>query len=563
VRARRGGTPSPLPIAILVAFAVPSAASALPPPTDSAEDVAAEPPVPDAADPQGDAAAEADAAGADEDEISRFYLPPLPFYQETTASSGFRLFFPLYYETWDDRAREHALGVLPFYWRWRGPDELHETDVVLGLYWRYRRPERFTDVAGPLYVSRTTDGYDVGLPPLFMVGADAETDYQILGLYFWRFASETSTFALAPPFYYYRAPARLAYGVAPLVFGGETDGAGYATLLGLLWHLYDDRTGASTSVVPPLFVDIDENGDWTAGVAPVLFFGGGEDSAHFTLFPAFHYAQDGEKWRFITPVAWYQDDPENDTSGGGALLYHWWNEGPSYFRTLAPVWFSWGNDDTGEHNDVIGPVYHGSTPVSSDWVGFPFWWDFHQYEKSRSFGFMPLFFHHTSLYEERSTTWVFPSFEYSEWPRTGPDPEGWAFNLHPIVYVGADGEDSHQVVFPIWWNFDSPDSRTTIGFPLWWDFVDRTDGSRFWTAFPLVWHSSDPDSSLTVAVNTVYTEERQSDGTESWHFHFIPLFDVGRARPEDLSWSILYGLAGYERRGIYERIQIFWLPIEI
>ena len=203
----------------------------------------------------GDGAADPGGATGPE-EPSYLYFPPIPFYQETTSSTGLRLFFPLYFEQWDDEVQEHSLGVLPFYWRWRGPDELHETDVVLGLYWRYRRPDRFTDVAGPLYVSRTADGYDVGLPPLFMVGADAESSYQILALYFWRFAWETGVFALAPPFYYYQEGRKLRYGLPPLLFGGQDGPEGYSIFFPLFWHFFDESTDSSTTVIPPLLVDL-------------------------------------------------------------------------------------------------------------------------------------------------------------------------------------------------------------------------------------------------------------------------------------------------------------------
>jgi len=492
-------------------------------------------------------------------EVSRFYLPPLPFYQETTPTSGFRLFFPVYFETWDDTANDHTLGVLPFYWRWRGGDELHETDVVAGLYWRYRRPDRFTDVAGPLYVSRTAEGYDVGLPPLFLVGDDGENNYQVLALYFWRFAWPTGEFALAPPFYWWREGRSSRYGLPPLLFGGTDDDEGYSVFFPAFWHFYDGD--ASTTVIPPLFVDLEENGDWSAGIAPILFFGGGPDSTHFTLAPLVHYARDAESMRVVTPLAWYAEGPAS--RGWGALLYHQWDEGPEWFRAAAPVWWAWGNEETGTRRDLVLNVYHGTDPISSDWVVFPFWWDFHDLEKNRLFGFLPLFLHDTSLAEDRHTTWVFPTFQYSEWPQTGAEAPGWAFNMHPLIYIGTEGEDHHEVVFPVWWSFSDAADRATVAFPLFWDFEDYAASSRFWTFFPLVWRDEDPDGTFTLALNSLYTTERHADGTEGWHFHFIPLFDFGRDRPEDVEWSVLYGLFGYERRGPYARIKVFWLPFEI
>jgi hypothetical protein len=263
----------------------------------------------------------------------------------------------------------------------------------------------------------------------------------------------------------------------------------------------------------------------------------------------------------ITPLGWYRDT--GDGYGGGALLYHQWDEGTRWFRTLAPFWFAWGDEETGARRDLALNVYHASDPVSSDWVVFPFWWDFHDFQENRLFGFFPVFLRDTSLYEDRHTTWVFPTFQYSEWPRTGAEPEGWEFNMHPIVYVGTEGDDHHEVVFPIWWSFSDRDSRTSVGFPLFWDFENRADRSRFWTFAPLVWHDEDRQGSFTLVVNSLYTSTVNPDGTEGWHFHFIPLFDFGRPRPEDVSWSVLYGLVGYDRRGADERLKILWLPFTI
>jgi hypothetical protein len=196
-------------------------------------------------------------------------------------------------------------------------------------------------------------------------------------------------------------------------------------------------------------------------------------------------------------------------------------------------------------------------------VVFPFWWDFNDLERNRTFGFMPLFMHDTSLYEDRHTTWVAPTFQYSEWPQTGAEPPGWSFSMHPLIYIGTSGEDHHEVVFPIWWNFYDEESRTTLALPLFLDLEDYAEKSRFWTFFPLVWHDEDPEGSFTLAVNTIYTTTVNDDGSEGWHFHFIPLFDFGRERPEDVDWSILYGLVGYERRGEYERMKLFWIPFGI
>ena len=60
-------------------------------------------------------------------------------------------------------------------------------------------------------------------------------------------------------------------------------------------------------------------------------------------------------------------------------------------------------------------------------------------------------------------------------------------------------------------------------------------------------------------LNTFYTRGRGPE-TGSWHFHFIPLFDVGPSRIRTtIDWNILYGLIGYKRVGRNRTLKLFWL----
>ena len=43
----------------------------------------------------------------------------------------------------------------------------------------------------------------------------------------------------------------------------------------------------------------------------------------------------------------------------------------------------------------------------------------------------------------------------------------------------------------------------------------------------------------------------------------LPVFSYARPRPEDVSWNVLFGLAGYRRAGTHRQIRVFWIPINI
>jgi hypothetical protein len=68
------------------------------------------------------------------------------------------------------------------------------------------------------------------------------------------------------------------------------------------------------------------------------------------------------------------------------------------------------------------------------------------------------------------------------------------------------------------------------------------------------------------AVLNTYYERRDQPGRKSWQFHFFPLLALGRGergKESDRFWSLFYGLAGYERRGQYRRVKVFWIPFNL
>ena len=52
------------------------------------------------------------------------------------------------------------------------------------------------------------------------------------------------------------------------------------------------------------------------------------------------------------------------------------------------------------------------------------------------------------------------------------------------------------------------------------------------------------------------------DGGTDWEFHFFPAFSFGHS-PTGHWWNVLYGLAGYTRRGNLVKVRALWIPITL
>ncbi len=131
-----------------------------------------------------------------EPEINRFIIPP--YYQEIRGPVKLQLVFPLfYYRKRTGEGSRTDLGVLPFYWRYRGE---HETaDVIFPFYWKFRGPNFKTDIVLQTHFNRSDHGYNFGFSPFVLFGKDTRDDstYQIVPPLFWRFSKGDSSFLLA------------------------------------------------------------------------------------------------------------------------------------------------------------------------------------------------------------------------------------------------------------------------------------------------------------------------------------------------------------------------------
>ena len=95
--------------------------------------------------------------------------------------------------------------------------------------------------------------------------------------------------------------------------------------------------------------------------------------------------------------------------------------------------------------------------------------------------------------------------------------------------------------------------------PFFWDFVDRD--SRATVGFPVYWRFSDRDSVNQLVGNVYYREKKLPSGLD-WEIHIFPAFSYGET-PDGHWWNVLYGLAGYTRRGNLVKMRTLWIPITL
>ena len=86
-------------------------------------------------------------------------------------------------------------------------------------------------------------------------------------------------------------------------------------------------------------------------------------------------------------------------------------------------------------------------------------------------------------------------------------------NLYPFLFLGRKYESTHTVVAPVFWDFASPKSRTTVGFPLYWRFADENLGVASCSPTPII-----TNGGWATALD--------------WEFHFFPAFSYGETPDE-------------------------------
>ncbi|MFC1642860.1 hypothetical protein ACFL5O_09295 [Myxococcota bacterium] len=467
----------------------------------------------------------------------RLVLPP--YYQETRGRYQLKTLFPLWVERtkpsltqpsvldraslygglyYNRRSAERADDVLfPLFWNWRDLKNRSRTTVVGPFVQRVAPGERDNWLL-PLYATgrRRHGGYTV-IPPLLTYTRSTEKGgFNLIGPAFcsWRGGPTCDA----------RTADDLDFGVVPFFFEGRNEQTYYRLITPLL-HYYrrSEKQESWTNVWGPIYrhhakrsVDAKLR-DWDMlHVFPLYYSLWGPGERHTTVLPFFHYGYQDDSWLFVNPLFLMGRGHKGEQTfvTWGYARYR----GRTELDMVTPLYWHYRDPDAGLDQKLLFPfLYSRTSPRESSHAFFPFWGHFKRHAISE-------------------TTWVTPFFQHTH------DLRGWATNIHPILYLGRDGHRSHTVIAPFFWDFVDPESRATVGFPVYWRFSDR--------------------DSVSQLVGNVFYHERQRRQGLDWQVHVFPAFSYGET-PDGHWWNVLYGLAGYTRRGTMAKVRTFWIPIKV
>jgi hypothetical protein len=484
--------------------------------------------------------------------VTDLLLPIAVFHRSPARSAA--VVFPFVWYFRDGHARETDLTVFPFYSRVRSPDL--NVDVAFPLVWSFRSPKRRTLVVLSGYHSRglAQGSLDVGVLPLFAYHRTAKTRVfaSLPFLYFQSWPKEQRTLQVVGPFWRATYPDGYSTGLFPLGYVRDRGPKRQALLFPLVWHSSDSAADVHTNVVLP-FLYRRAGKERTYAILPALWLKTKPSGASVTVFPAFHVASDAERvrvmtaalgfqwgrgvhpsWGYLGPIWWLR---KKDWSADGLFPLVWrFHDLPRRRQTfmLAPFWYSRVAPDSAFYA-AFPLVWRSRSIAKTTTVVLPFYFDVDNRYKERTTLLFPFGWRHYTA-EDRTTTWA----------------------ALPSLLVRQRPEATDAFLFPLLWHWGGVKRSTTIVAPIYWDFKRGVERST--VVFPLVWRFQRADADTWVVANTYY---RKGLGKHAgtYRFVFVPLFEVARPRPGDLTWEVLSGLVGYSRVGRNRVLRLFWQEI--
>jgi hypothetical protein len=407
-------------------------------------------------------------------------------------------------------------------------------DTLFPFVWRVRDEDSHLLVLGPFAHREAAFEHDNWLAPLYFEGRRKDGGYLDLPLLLtashW---SEKRAFTYSLLYFRDRKLNDVDWGVAPFVFHGDNgNGEGarrtYTAIPPLLfYHREREIDSNKLTIAGPVLVESSPKRD-IVDVLPLYFHirgnpeTGGIKEEHTTLFPFFHYGETPEKKLFVVPGYIRRVTKTADTMVTPFVTLAETRKGATSLTMigpLAPFYYHYRDRDIGLSTTVVAPFWMNSSSPEGRAFLTPLVGKFESYGLSK-------------------TWWVAPSFTFNS------NIHGWENDFHPIVYLGRSDTSSHTVLAPVFWDFASPEGRTTIAAPVFFRFQNVKEGTI-----------------TQVAANTVYLEKRV-EGGKDWQFHLVPLFSYGED-PEGYFWNFLFGMAGYQREGSFSRIRALWIPITV
>jgi hypothetical protein len=454
-----------------------------------------------------------------------------PYFTETSGNYSFKLAFPV----WAERKQPSLTK----------PEVLDRASLYGGLYYNRRSAERTDDVLFPLFwnlideraKSRTTvvgplvnrvapDETDNWLAPLYFAGKRKHGGYTIIPplLTYLNTSGKSGLNIVGPAFCSWKGGARcdlrsseeIDLGVAPFYFYGQDAEKKYEIIPPLLhYYGYDDRDLSWVNVWGPYYREHTQKRDMLH-LLPLYYSIKGQDERHTTLLPFFHHGYKGDSWLHVNPLflAARGEKGESTFVTWGYARYR----GRTELDMITPLYWQYRDPDIQLDQKLLFPfLFTRESPRESTFALFPF-------------------YAHSKRYGVSETTFITPFFQHTHGVR------GFSTNIHPLVYIGRNATSTHTVFAPIFWDFASPKTRSTVAFPFYWRFQEEKELSQ-------------------LVGNVYYHEAKLSTGTD-WEIHIFPAFSYGET-PDGHWWNVLYGLAGYTRRGSLVKVRTLWIPITV
>jgi hypothetical protein len=471
---------------------------------------------------------ESEEQGRDSVTTRRFYGP---YYEETSGKYEFKLAFPV----WANRTQpsrtnpavtDTASVYAGLFYHRRSAE--HADDVFFPLVWNLndRIAKSRTTIVGPLVNRVAPFENDNWLAPIYFTGKRKNGGYTLIPpLLTYTNTDGRSGFNLVGPMFCSwqgggtcdaRTAQSLDFGIAPLYFYGQDPESKYEAIPPLLhYYHYNDRTLGWTNVWGPYYREHTQKRDMLH-LLPLYFSIDGKDEHHTTLLPFFHYGYDRNAWLFINPLFLMGEGHHSEKTFVTWVYARY--RGRTTLDMVTPLYWRFQDPDIDLDQHLL----------------FPFW--FSRVSPRESTHALFPFFARSTRYGISQTTFITPFFQHTT------DIRGWSTNFHPILYVGRDATSTHTVVAPIFWDFADPKSRATVVFPAYWRFANEKEISQ-------------------LVGNVYYHETRKSSGKD-WEVHIFPALSYG-STPDGHWWNLLYGLAGYTRRGNLVKVRALWIPITL
>jgi hypothetical protein len=512
-----------------------------------------------------------------------------PFAKDRAGDVTTRALFPFFFERRGPSLLERF--VLPYYLR-RTPQL--NADVAAGLVWSLRGPDRNTLIIGPGYGHRRGKDWGAALLPLFAAGSYAGHSHLVIPpLLTWMDGDEKKHRRVVALYYDVKKENARWRGLAPLVWAKHGDAGGFTVLPPLFWRFTENDPFEATTVVPPFYhVRTKDETRWA--MVPLVWRKTTPELRSTTVpFALFHHARGEHEFRLVTPLLAYLSDKRDQSKLWLTPVYQR-KRGDKNFDAVAPFYIhTWDNRDR-SHGLYVPPFYwHWEDPANRYTTVLPLFMR-NVREGVSDTWLTPLIGRERSHERDEQGWWMAPTFHW------GWQPDEWFFNLYPLAYVKRSPDHDHTAFAPLYFDFHNRKAHThrTTAFPLWWDFKNFKEQKRNRVLFPLYYHTQNHakqryyrvafplywdfdfrdrstrytvtfplhvrqkigDRSRHYVLNTMTEPAHGKDG--SWQFHFFPLLARGGSHTSKW-WSFLYGLAGYERRGDYRRMHLFWLPIDL